>query len=92
MLAPRGSATVIQRSENLGRLLAAMDGPVRRHQGGAGAWPRRHAGLRIIVQGIKGSRAPLQLLPGLVLHSRGAQFAPEAEGILRHGQPWRLGA
>ena len=92
MLAPRGSATVIQRSENLGRLLAAMEGrfgdirvaPVH----GRADMPAS----RIIVQGIKGSRAPLQILPGLVLHSRGAQFAPEAEGILRHGQPWRLGA
>jgi hypothetical protein len=25
-----------------------------------------------------------------MLHSRGAQFTPEAEGILRDGQPWRL--
>jgi tRNA1(Val) A37 N6-methylase TrmN6 len=48
------------------------------------------AASRIIVQGIKGSRGPLQILPGLILHSRGAQFTPEAEGILRDGQPWRL--
>jgi tRNA1(Val) A37 N6-methylase TrmN6 len=90
MLAPRGTATVIYRSENLGRLLAAMQGrfgdilvaPVH---------GREHmAASRVVVQGVKGSRGPLQILPGLVLHSRGAQFTPQAEGILRDGQAWRL--
>src|SRR5262245_32293605 len=90
MLAPRGTATVIYRSENLGRLLAAMQGrfgdilvaPVHGRD--------TMAASRVVVQGVKGSRGPLQILPGLVLHSRGAQFTPQAEGILRDGQPWRL--
>src|SRR5262245_49008865 len=90
MLVPRGTATLIYRSENLDRLLAAMQGrfgdilvaPVRGRDDMAAS--------RVVVQGVKGSRGPLQILPGLVLHSRGAQFTPQAEGILRDGQPWRL--
>jgi tRNA1(Val) A37 N6-methylase TrmN6 len=90
MLAPRGTATVIYRSESLGRLLAAMQGrfgdilvaPVHGREDMAAS--------RVVVQGVKGSRGPLQILPGLVLHTRGAQFTPQAEGILRDGHPWRL--
>ena len=31
---------------------------------------------RVLVQGIKGSRGPLQLLPGFVLHGDGNAFTP----------------
>jgi len=90
MLVPRGTATVVYRSENLGRLLAAMQGrfgdilvaPVHGRDNIAAS--------RVVVQGVKGTRGPLQILPGFVLHSRGAQFTPQAECILRDGQPWRL--
>jgi tRNA1(Val) A37 N6-methylase TrmN6 len=40
---------------------------------------------RVIVQGVKGSRAPLQLMPGFVLHGADGQFTPAAQDILRHG-------
>ena len=45
---------------------------------------------RVIVQGVKDSRAPLQILPGLVLHEAGTRFTPEAEEILRDGTAWKL--
>jgi tRNA1(Val) A37 N6-methylase TrmN6 len=48
------------------------------------------AASRVIVQGIKGSKAPMQLLPGLVLHDSTNSFTPEAEAILRDGMAWRL--
>ena len=35
---------------------------------------------RVIVQGVKGSRGPLQLLPGFVLHAEGNAFTPAARG------------
>lgn len=39
---------------------------------------------RVIVQAIRTGRAPLKLLPGLILHDRsGAKHTPEAEAILR---------
>lgn len=90
MVTRGGTMTVINRPEALGRLIAAMESrfgdirvaPLYSREGMAAS--------RIIVQGVKGSRAPLQLLPGLVLHSAGAQFTTEAEAILRDGLAWRL--
>ncbi|WGM31636.1 methyltransferase [Brevundimonas sp. NIBR11] len=39
---------------------------------------------RVLVQAIRSGKAPLRLLPALVLHDRsGAKHAPEAEAILR---------
>ena len=39
---------------------------------------------RVLVQAIKTGRAPLRLLPPLVLHDReGAKHSPQAEAILR---------
>lgn len=47
-------------------------------------WPAagRRAKL-ILMRGVKGSRAPLQLLPGLILHSDGGGFTPDTESVLR---------
>ena len=42
---------------------------------------------RVLVQGIKGSRGPLQILPGFVLHQDGNAFTPAAQDILRAGAP-----
>lgn len=46
---------------------------------------------RVLIRARKAGRAPLQLLPSLILHDRsGAKHAPEAEAILRGeaGLPW----
>jgi tRNA1(Val) A37 N6-methylase TrmN6 len=48
------------------------------------------AASRVVVQGVKSSKAPMQLLPGLVLHNSESKFTPEAESILRDGLAWRL--
>jgi tRNA1(Val) A37 N6-methylase TrmN6 len=90
MVTLRGTATVIHRAETLGRLLTAMEGrfgdirvaPLFAREGTAAS--------RVIVQGVKGSKGPLQLLPGLVLHAAGSHFTPEAEAILRDAMAWRL--
>jgi len=90
MVALRGSVTFIHRAEALGRLLTAMEGrfgdirvaPLYAREGMAAS--------RVIVQGVKGTKGPLQLLPGLVLHGVAAQFTEEAEAILRDGLAWRL--
>lgn len=87
-----GSASVIHRADALGSLLAAFEGrfgalkilPIFPRQGDAAS--------RVIVQGTKGSRAPMTLLAGLVLHGDGNAFLPEAEAILRHGGALDLGA
>jgi tRNA1(Val) A37 N6-methylase TrmN6 len=80
-----GTATMIHRADALGAVVSAF-------QSRFGAikvfpiFPREGvAANRIIVQGVKGSRAPLQVLPGLVLHGDGNGFLPRAEAILRDG-------
>ncbi len=90
MVALRGTATFVHRAEALGRLLSNMEGrfgeiriaPLYAREGMAAS--------RVIVQGVRGAKGPMQLLPGLVLHSAGSQFTPEAEAILRDGLAWRL--
>jgi tRNA1(Val) A37 N6-methylase TrmN6 len=90
MVTLRGTVTIVHRADSLGRLLQVMEerfgdiriAPLYAREGTAAS--------RILVQGVKGSKAPMQLLPGLVLHDANSQFTPEAEAILRDGMGWRL--
>ncbi|PPD28252.1 MAG: methyltransferase [Hyphomicrobium sp.] len=84
-VAPGGLATMIHKADALGLIMAAF-------QGRFGAisilpiHPRRgEAAIRVLVTGTKGSRAPLSLREGFVLHDAGHDFTPKAAGILRHG-------
>lgn len=90
MLSPRGSVTIVHRADSLGLLLESMRnrfGDIRV----APLFPRRGAvASRILVQGIKGSRAPLQILPGIVLHGDGNGFTPEADAVLRDAAAFPL--
>jgi tRNA1(Val) A37 N6-methylase TrmN6 len=85
MAVPGGTATLIHKAEALGRVLGALSGRF----GGLKIlpiYPRAgQPAIRVIVQGNKGSRAPLTLLPGLILHGEGNAFTPAAELILRSG-------
>jgi len=90
MVANRGTVTFVHRADAMGRLLTAMESrfgdirvaPLHARQG--------MAATRVIIQGVKHSKGPLQLLPGLVLHEDGNQFTPEANAILRDGMAWQL--
>lgn len=82
-----GMLTLIHRAEALPDLLAALDTRV-----GALEILPVHAreddpAHRILIRGIKGSRAPLRLRPARVLHTSGHAFRPEIEAILRTGAP-----
>ncbi|MCP8939272.1 methyltransferase [Alsobacter sp. SYSU M60028] len=83
MLRPRGELVVIHRADALPTLLAAMAGRF----GGVSARPiHPRAGddaVRVIARGVKGSRAPFALRPGLVLHGPDGRFTPEAEALHR---------
>lgn len=85
MAAPRGRLTLIHRPECLRELLSLLDGRF----GGVAVFPlfpkAQEPATRIIVQGRKGSRAGLRLLPGLVLHGPDGAYTPEAEAVLREG-------
>jgi tRNA1(Val) A37 N6-methylase TrmN6 len=80
-----GMLTVVHRVERLGALLALLDG-----RAGAAAifplWPAQgRPAKRILVRARKGSSAPSQLLPGLVLHNDAGRFTAAAEAVLRSG-------
>jgi tRNA1(Val) A37 N6-methylase TrmN6 len=91
LAAPGAGLTLIHRTDALGAVLAALDGrfgalrvlPLHPRVG--------EPSHRILVAGLKGSRAPLSLLPGLVLHGDGNAFTPDVAAVLRDGAPlvWR---
>ncbi len=81
--APGGRLTMIHRPEALPALLAALGSRF----GGIAVFPLfPRPGVpahRILLCARKGSRAPLSLLPGMVLHESDGRWRPEAEAILR---------
>ncbi len=85
--AASGTLTMIHRAEALAHVLASIGNrfggirirPVHSFEG-------QPAG-RILVSAIKDSRAPLVLLPGLVLHGPDGRYLPAIDAILRHGAP-----
>jgi tRNA1(Val) A37 N6-methylase TrmN6 len=90
MVGLRGTVTMINRPETLGRILNAMEdklGDIRV----APLYARDNtAASRIVVQGVRGSKAPMQILPGLTLHGSGNDFTADADAVLREGMAWRL--
>jgi tRNA1(Val) A37 N6-methylase TrmN6 len=93
MLRSGGTLTLIHRAERTGEIVAALTGAV----GDLTVFPlwpgdARRPAKRVLVQGRKGSRAPLRLMRGLVLHEAGGGFSTVAEAVLRHGRAIDLGA
>ncbi|MGI9405033.1 MAG: tRNA1(Val) (adenine(37)-N6)-methyltransferase [Hyphomicrobiaceae bacterium] len=80
-----GTVTVVHRADALAAVLDALAprfGSVHVFP----FFPREgQPASRILVQGRKGSRAPLTLLPGLVLHDADGGFTPPAAAVLREG-------
>jgi tRNA1(Val) A37 N6-methylase TrmN6 len=87
MLKPGGVLTLIHRAERLAEVLTALDGPLGELVVFP-LWPRAgdRPAKRILVQGRKGSRGPLRLAPGLVLHEDDGRFSAAAEAVLRHAK------
>lgn len=92
LLRPRGTLNLIWRADGLGEVLDKL-------APGFGAvtvlpvYPTPDVpAIRILVRGTKASRAPLTLLPGLVLADRSGQPTPEAEAVLRGGSALPLAA
>ena len=87
-LKTKGSITLINRAEGLPPMLAALDGPT----GDIEVIPLRpHLGepaRRVIVRAKKGSKTPMTLHPGLILHrpeAEGGGFTPQIDAVLREG-------
>jgi tRNA1(Val) A37 N6-methylase TrmN6 len=86
MVREGGSVTFIHRADRLDDVIACFKGRL----GGTVVfplWPDRAAApaKRVLVQGIKGGRAPLRMARGLVLHEDGDGYTPEADSVLRAG-------
>jgi tRNA1(Val) A37 N6-methylase TrmN6 len=82
-----GTATIIHTAEALPQLLNAFDGRF----GGLHViplYPKCGApAIRVIVNGLKGTRAPLTLGPGIILHEDDGSPSEAAEAVLRNGRP-----
>jgi tRNA1(Val) A37 N6-methylase TrmN6 len=84
-LRPRGTLTMIWRAEGLAEVFNALEPAfgavtVLPVHGEAG-----EPAIRVLVRAAKASRAPLTLLPGLVLADGSGRPTPEAEAVLRGG-------
>lgn len=85
MCRPGGRASVIHKADALAEVLDAFG----RRFGGLLVLPiHPRAGepaIRVLVQGIKGSRAPLRILAPAILHGEGHDFTRGASAVLRLG-------
>jgi tRNA1(Val) A37 N6-methylase TrmN6 len=87
LAAPGAGLTLIHRTDALKAVLDALAGrfgalrvlPLHPRVG--------EPSHRILVAGLKGSRGPLALLPGVLLHGDGNRFTPEIDAVLRDGAP-----
>ena len=90
MLKPLGKITFIYRADMLDKLLSLFYGKV----GNINVFPLWPTGgkiaKRVIVQGIKGSKGGLNLLPGINLHNADGSFTQSTDAILKNGQALRL--
>ncbi|MEM7424533.1 MAG: methyltransferase [Pseudomonadota bacterium] len=87
----KGSVTVVHRADSLGRLLSAFAAAKIGAVHVAPLYAREgYPASRVVVQGIKGSKAPMQVLRGLVLHDQTNAFTAPASAILRDGAAYAL--
>lgn len=87
ILRPGGILVAIHRADALDALLPALSGRI----GDLRIFPifprEGEKAVRVVLRGRKGSKAPLSLLPGLVLHKPDGGFTPLAEAVHREGRP-----
>jgi tRNA1(Val) A37 N6-methylase TrmN6 len=90
LLRPRGTLSLIWRADGLAEVLAALDPAF----GGVVVLPVHpkpdQAAIRILVRAAKASRAPLTVLPGLVLNDAAGRPTAAAEAVLRGGEALAL--
>jgi tRNA1(Val) A37 N6-methylase TrmN6 len=86
LLRPRGRLVLIHRADALPACLRALDGRF----GGVSVRPvharAEEPAIRVLIAGVRGSRAAFSLRPPLVLHGPDGRFTPEVEALHR-GEP-----
>jgi tRNA1(Val) A37 N6-methylase TrmN6 len=84
-LRPRGTLSLIWRADGLDDVLEAL-APAFGATLVLPVYPKpAESAIRVLVRATKASRAPLQLLPGLVLNDTTGGATREADGVLRAG-------
>jgi len=87
----RGTLSLILSAASLPEALDAMHSARCRPTAVLPLWPGAGRGAKLILlHGVKDGRAPLRLLPGLILHASGGGFTPETEAVLRNAAAIRL--
>ena len=85
LLKPKGRFVLIHRADRLSECLEGLDGPL----GGLGLRfvhpSAEKPAIRVLISGVKGSRAPLTILPPLVLNGPDGSFTALA-GALHRGE------
>jgi tRNA1(Val) A37 N6-methylase TrmN6 len=92
MAKPGGGVSLVHRAEALDAILAASRGRFGGHVIVPVHARPAAAASRVLVRAIKGSRAPLTLCAGVVLHAADGRFRPEIEAVLRGGAALNLTA
>jgi tRNA1(Val) A37 N6-methylase TrmN6 len=87
---PKGSLTLIHRADALPELLRLLE----RRFGAVVVYPlfprQGTAAIRVLIHGVKGSRAPMKLMRGMVLHDAAGRYTAAAEAVLRFGERLEL--
>lgn len=86
-LKPKGTVTIIHSADRADEIIQGL----KKFCGAVTLfpfWPTAgQPAKRVIIQGTKGSKAPLILMPGLVLHKDGDKYYTEkADAVIKHGQ------
>jgi tRNA1(Val) A37 N6-methylase TrmN6 len=91
LLAPGGLFLMVHRADALPGIVQGAEGRI----GGLRLMPvlprENEPAIRLLVGGRKGSRAPLAILPPLVLHGPDGRFTPRAEAVHRGEEGIDLG-
>ena len=83
LLKPRGCLALIHRADRLERCLGALARGFGGHRLRFVHPAADRPAARVLITAVKGSRAPLAVLPAVVLHDRSGRFTPEAERLHR---------
>jgi tRNA1(Val) A37 N6-methylase TrmN6 len=85
LLKPKGHLTLIHRADRLAEILVGLQG----RAGAIGILPLHPKPVspakRILVCALKHSRAPMRLLPGMVVHRADGSYSEGAQAVLRAG-------